>query len=227
MKTLPVLLLVTSLLFSCASDTEKGVLDDIANVYNGDVSYSKSFVSNISEKRTTFNVTIQNSAMIDTLTPTVSTANSALMVYDALTADEKEKYTDIEVFLINAKQDTVSYFYPTTALQPLSAKAKLYHTFMNHLVTGDFDALNELQRAKEIPASFAKGLENGVNNFKDTYGSLKNYYTFGVAEERDQIGTIYQFQGYLLFANGHKMNYLVVVDATEGNNELVGYKFFQ
>ncbi|QIE59188.1 hypothetical protein G5B37_06325 [Rasiella rasia] len=226
MKKLTSLFLLAILVCSCASETEKGVLDDIATVYDADTSYSKSFVSNTSEKRKTFNVVIQNSAMIDTLKPTVTTANSALMVYDALTSEEKENYTDIEVFLINAKKDTASFYYPMTALAPISKKAKVHRQFSDAIVNNNFEALNTINKAVEIPADFAIGLENGIKQFEADNGSLNGYYTFGIAEERDQIGTIYQYQAYLLFANGTKINYLVVVDATAGNDQLVGFKFF-
>jgi|TARA_R110002012_G_scaffold321121_2_gene547509 hypothetical protein len=227
MKKLITCIVATALLFACASETEKGVLEDIAEVYGGETSYSKSFVSNTSEKRTTFNVTIKNSQMIDTLAPTVTTANASLMVYDALTSEEKKNYTDIETILVNAKNDTISYYYPMSALAPISKKAKVFHTFSSILVDGNFDQLNELDRADDIPANFSEILKNGVAQFEKKYGSLKEYQTFGVAEERDNVGTYYQFQAHLIFANGHKMGYWAVVDAAPDNDALLGYKFFQ
>ena len=98
MKKLISCIVATALLFACASETEKGVLEDIAEVYGGETSYSKSFVSNTSEKRTTFNVTINNSQMIDTLAPTVTTANASLMVYDALTSERRKTIPILKLY---------------------------------------------------------------------------------------------------------------------------------
>lgn len=213
-------------LLSCASETEKKVLDDIAEVYNGDVSYSKSFVSNESEKRTSFNVVIKNSAMIDTLAPTVTTSNTALLVYNALTEDEKDTYTDIEVNLINSKKDTVSYYYGMDILAPINHKAKVFRDFSQRIIDKDFDMLDELKNNTNIPKSMAVNIRNGIAAKEKKHGSVKGYYPFGIAEERDEIGKIYQFQSYLEFTDGYKLSYLLVVDATEGKDKIIGYRFF-
>jgi len=214
------------LLLSCASETEKKVLDDIAEVYSGDVSYSKSFVSNESEKRTTFNVVIENSEMIDSLAPSVTTSNTALLVYDALTQDEKEGYTDIEVFLVNKHKDTASYYYKMDILAPISHKVKVFKDFSQRIVAKNFDKMDELKNNAEIPKSIAVNIKNGLAQTEKKHGSVKGYFPFGIAEETDEIGRIYQFQSYLLFEDGYKLNYLVVIDVAKDKDKIIGYKFF-
>lgn len=214
------------LLLSCASETEKKVLDEIAEVYNADVSYSKSFVSNTNEKRTTFNVVVENSEMIDTLAPSVTTSNTALLVYDALTEDEKENYTDIEVFLVNKNKDTASYYYKMDVLAPISHKAKVFNDFSQRIVDKNYDQMDTLKSNADIPKSIAVNIKNGIAGKEKQHGSIKGYYPFGIAEETDEIGTIYQYQSYLLFADGYKLNYLIVVDVAKGKDKIIGYKFF-
>lgn len=214
------------LVISCASETEKKVLDHIAEVYNGDVSYSKSFVSNESEKRTSFNVVVENSKMIDTLAPTVTTSNTALLVYNALTEEEKDNYTDIEVYMVNIKKDTISYYYPMEILAPLNEKAKIFREFSQRLVDKEFEKLDALKNNADIPKSMSVNIENGLKGAEQKHGNLKGYYPFGIAEEIDEIGKVYQFQSYLLFADGYKLRYLIVVDAAEGKDKIVGYNFF-
>lgn len=214
------------LVLSCASETEKKVLDDIAEVYNGNVTYSKSFVSNNSEKRTTFNVFVSNSVMIDTLAPTVATANSAILVYGALTGEERKSYDDIEVYLINSKKDTVSYYYALDILDPIHKKATVFHEFSQRIIDKDFDQMDTLKNNEDIPKSMAVNIKGGILSKEKKHGSLKGYYPFGIAEETDKIGKIYQYQSYLLFADGYKLPYLVVVDADEGKDKIIGYKFF-
>ncbi len=214
------------LFISCASETEKKVLDDIAEVYNGNVSYSKSFVSNESEKRNTFNVFIENSKMTDSIAPTVTTSNTALLVYDAFTENEKNNYTDIEVFVVNKKKDTVSYYYPMDILTPISEKAMIFKEFSQRIIDKDFDKLDELKNNVDIQKSMAINIENGLKRMEKEHGSLKEYYRFGISEEKDEIGIIYQFQGYFVFSDGFKLSYLIVVDATKEKDKIVGYRFF-
>ena len=214
------------LLVSCASETEKKVLDEIAEVYKGDVSYSKSFVSNNSEKRTTFNVFVSNSTLIDSLPPTVARCNSAVLVYDALTEDERKNYTDIEVFLINTKNDTLSYSFGMDILKPIHKKAAVFREFSERIVNKNFDELDTLKSNADIPKSMSVNIKGGIEVKEKTHGALKGYYPFGIAEDTDEIGKIYRFQSYLLFADGYELNYLIVVDATEGKDKIVGYRFF-
>ena len=150
------------LLVSCASETEKKVLDDIAEIYNGDVSYSKSFVSNESENRRSFNVVIENSIMIDTLPPKVTASSAALLVYNVLTKEEKDTYTDIEVFLVNKQKDTISTYYAIDILAPINEKAKIFREFSQRLIDKKFDQLDELKNNIDITKSMSVNIASGL-----------------------------------------------------------------
>lgn len=214
------------LMLACASENEQGVLDAIAEVYNGDVSYSKSFTNNAKGKSTTFNVFIKNSKMADSLAPTVSTANAAVMVYDALTKEEREDYTHIQVLNINAVNDTVGYTYETPALAPASHKSKIFHEFSQRIVNKNFDGMDTLKSNTDIPKSISVDLKSGIANSEKKHGSVIKYTLFGIAEEKDNIGKVYQFQSHLFFEDGYKLRYLVAVDGREEHDKIVGYKFF-
>ncbi|WP_432411568.1 hypothetical protein [Rasiella sp. SM2506] len=219
-------LLTPLLLLSCVSETERGVLDDIAEVYNGDVTYTKSFVSNTKGKNTTFNVFIKNSTLGDTLPRTVSTANAAVMIFDALTDDEKTEYSHVQVSFISTASDTLGYTYKVSELAPVNHKSKIFHDFSKRIVNKNFEGLDALKSNKDIPKSMSVNIKSGLSNTEKEHGLIQSYTLFGIAEETDDIGKLYQFQSYLLFADGHTLKYLVVIDATEGNDKIVGYRFF-
>lgn len=214
------------LMLGCVSENKQGVLDDIAAVYNGDVSYSKSFAKNTNVKSTTFTVFIKNSKMTDSLAPTVSTANAAVMIYDALTEEEREEYTHIHVLNINAVNDTVGYIYETPALAPTSYKSKIFHEFSQRIVDKNFEGMDALKNNTDIPKSMSVNLKSGIANAEKAHGSVKSYTLFGIAEETDNIGKVYQFQSHLFFEDGYKLRYIIAIDGREENDKIVGYKFF-
>lgn len=229
MKFLSVLtgILTLVLMMSCVSENEQKGLDYIGALYGGETSYSKSFKSESGEESTrTFNVKIKASERIDTLEPTVTTSNIALLMYESFTEEEKEDYTHIDIELINKKNDTAGYYYPVNVLKSLSDKSKSYKIFSQSLVDKDYDKIDEIRNPDEIKQTASAGLEAYIDALEKKHGDLIGYEPFGIAEGKDDKGIIYQFQGYLLFENGQYQPYLVVLDAAEGEERLIGFRIF-
>lgn len=223
-----ILLIATALLvLSCASDTEQKSLDEIAALYNGKTSYSKSFNSNIGqESRKTFNIRISNSKLIDSLQPTVTTANIAMLVYEGLTTEEKGNYTHIDVELINAKNDTAGYFYPIASLKTLSHKSQNFKRFSESIINKDYEAFDQLKDANELPDTYAEKLEQKIAFLESKKGSLLRYQPFGIAEFKNKEGLgAYQFQSFFVFENG-RIPYVANVQTKEGMDKIVSLRFF-
>ncbi len=227
MKSYILITFLTLLLVGCVSENEQKGLDQIAALYDAQTSYSKSFNSEMGSKTMKkFNVKISESKRIDTLEPTVTTANIAMLMYESFTQKEKSDYTHIDVELINSKNDTASYYYPVAVLEKISAKSKSFHAFSQSLVDHNFKEVDVIKDHVEIPSSVASGLKTKISTMENKLGKLKSFESFGVAEATDEKGTIFQFQGYLVFDDDVRKPYFTVTDATIGKDKLIGFRIF-
>jgi outer membrane PBP1 activator LpoA protein len=226
MKTLTNLALAI-ILVACASETEKQSLDLIADLYGAKTSYSKGINASTGEETIRkFNVVVSESKLIDSLAPTVTSANIALIVYESLNEEERKKYDIIDVELHNLKNDTVAYTYPTEILKKLQVKTSGYYDFSQSIVDGNFHKLDAMRDVSELPKPFATSVKAYVNNAEDLYGDLRSFERFGIAEMQDDKGSAYQFQGNFVFNSGKKIPYTYVVDILENKDKLIGFKFF-
>lgn len=227
MKSHMIIALLALVAVGCVSENEQQGLDKIADLYQAKTSYSKSFDSNAGIKTMSkFNVKVSESERIDTLQPTVSTANIAMLMYESFTDSEKGDYTHIDVELISRKNDTAAYFYPIDVLKDLSTKSNSYKVFSESLVDGKFATVDEITDPKEIPNSIADGLKAKIKQMESRFGKLHGYESFGIAEISDEDGKAYQYQGYLVFGNGVRKPYFTVADAAKENDKLIGFRIF-
>ncbi|MCW8981531.1 MAG: hypothetical protein OQJ83_09085, partial [Altibacter sp.] len=152
--------------------------------------------------------------------------NIALLVFEGLSEEEKKSYSGISVDLINSKKDSASYFYPSELLESLVTKSGNFKRFSESIVAGDFGKLDALKSDADIPISIGEGVKKTIKNNEMIYGDLIAYQPFGVSEDRDEIGEIYQFQANLVFEKG-TIGYFVNVDKAEGKDKVIGFRFFE
>ncbi len=215
------------LLFACASETEQKSLDRIAEIYNAKTSYSKGFNSSAgTETIRNFTAKVSESELIDSLNPNVTSSNIALLVYQGFEENEKDKYNNIFVELINKKGDTVSYTYPIPVLAKVHEKSEIFTNFSESVLNGDMAIIDEIRNTQSIPEPIGAKLQSALTSYKNSYGSIISYEPFGVAEISIQNETAYQFQSYLIFSSGKKMPYLVAVNIAPGHMKLDAFKFF-
>ncbi len=213
-------------LIGCASETEQKGLDDIAKLYNAKTSYSKGFNSSPGQETVRqFNVKVSESKLIDSLAPTVTSANIALLVYESLTKSEQEKYNGIEVELVNLKQDTAAYFYPREVLEKISKKSILYKEFSENLVTRDFKKIVPLLSTEILENSnIISGIEGKIKGDSERFGKLISYSPFGISEVADADYVMLQFQGFLNYYN-KRIPYFVNINDETGNDIILGFRF--
>ena len=227
MKNTITLCLIAMLFAACASDSEKKSLDKIAEIYDAKTSYTKSFNRSVgTETMKSFNVKVSESAMIDSLAATVTTANIAMLVYEGLTAEEKNNYTIIDVELVNAKNDTVAYIYPLDVLKKISDKSTYYKTFSESVMNRSYTKIDDIKNAKDIPDPIGETIAKKMAYLEQEYGALQGYKPFGVAEQKNAAGqTAYQYQGIFVFKNKN-IPYLVTANADPKIEGFVGVRFF-
>ena len=223
-----ILLCAVALVVACASDTEQKSLDRIAEIYDGKTSYSKGFNSSAGKETIrSFTAKISESDLIDSLNPNVTSANIALLVYEGFEEDEKGKYKQINVEMINKEGDTADYSYPIPILSQLSVKSKVFVTFSEGLLNNNAAAIDEIRNEKTINRPIGERVMNALSDYKQKHGTLISYEPFGIAETSDDAGAAYQFQSYLVFSSGKKLPYLIVVDTSPEINKLDGFRFFE
>lgn len=220
------LALALLLLAACASETEQKGLDTVAAIYDATVSYTKGFNNTGFTSETSFNVKVSGSAFIDSLQPTVSTANIAMLVYEALNPDEQKKYTKIDVELVNAKNDTVAYFYTMDGLQKLSQKSTNFKEFSESVVAGNYSRIDEIQDENDLKEPMSNWVDKKIQFLEQEYGNLNGYLPFGIAELSNAAGeTAYQYQGFFMFEK-KKIPYIINIDTAPNRNKIVGIRFF-
>tara|TARA_R110002074_G_scaffold209113_5_gene378052 strand:- start:1763 stop:2056 length:294 start_codon:yes stop_codon:yes gene_type:complete len=90
------LFFIAILMVGCASETQQKGLDEVAEIYDAKVSYSKGFSSSLGKKTVKrFNVKLSDSKSLDSLPIAESSANIALTVFKNFDDDEKNSYTHI------------------------------------------------------------------------------------------------------------------------------------
>ena len=222
------LLCSIALCVACASETEQKSLDRIAEIYDGKASYSKGFSSSAgSETIRTFTAKISDSHLIDSLNPNVTSSNIASLVFEGFTDDEREKYTQVNVEMVNKKGDTADYTYPMEILGNVYEKSKVFNSFSNGLLKRDASALDNIRNTAQIPEEIGDGVVKTLGNYTKKYGTLISYDPFGIAEMTDEQGAAYQFQAYLVFSSGKKLPYIVVVNTAPGSDKVDGFRFFE
>lgn len=217
-----------ALCFACASETEQKSLDRIADIYDGKTSYSKSFNSSTGKETIrSFKAKISESKLIDSLNPNVTSANIAVLVYDGFAEEEQDKYTGVDVEMINMAKDTASYTYPIDVVKKVHGKSLIFKSFSESLIDGDAKTIDEMRSLESIPEAVGGKVLNSITNLKNKYGSLIGYDPFGIAEISDAQGTAYQFQSYLIFSSGKKVPYIVIVDTNPEKNKIEGFRIFE
>lgn len=228
MKTTLSLFIAALLLISCASDTEQKGLDRIADIYDAKATYTKGFNSSVGEETVRrFTVKVSESRMIDSLNPNVTSANIAVIIFQGMSEEERDQYNNIDVEMVNKDNDTASYTYPNDVLKKLVAKAANFERFSKAMVDGDGGTIDLIRNTEFISEPIGNKVINALGKHKEAHGILMDYAPFGVAEISDESGAAYQFQSNLIFNDGFKLPYIVVIDTRPGNNKVAGFRIFE
>jgi hypothetical protein len=222
------LIIATVGLLSCASESEQQSLDRIAEIYDAKTSYSKGFSSSAGKETIrNFTAKVSGSDLIDSLNPNVTSSNIALLVYQGFEEDEKDKYNNIFVQMVNKKGDTADYTYPIPVLKKVAAKSPVFNVFSESVMKGDDGKIDEIRDPESMPDPIGERLMITITKYKDKYGSIIDYEPFGIAELSDSKGAAYQFQSYMVFSSGKKIPYVVNIQTAPEHQKVYGFRFFE
>lgn len=222
------LLFITILMAGCASETQQKGLDEIAEIYDAKVSYSKGFNSSLGKKTVKrFNVKLSDSKSLDSLPIAESSANIALTVFKNFDADEKNSYTHIYTEYINPKKDTLSFTFPVSLMETLLLKSKGFTVFSESLKNETFEDVENFKNKDDLPQDIAKFLSNYSKLLNQDYGKITSYQLIGLAELKNKERSMAQYVGYFTFNSGKLIKYAVNVDMINGKDEIVGFRIFK
>ncbi len=216
------LILLSLFLFSCASENEKKTLDEVADIYDATISYSKNFRSVAGQKTIKeFNVNVSNSIILDTLPKAPAASNIAVLTYNNWDEKEKANYSAINVRLISQKKDTVKWHYDVSLLKNPAQKAKVFKAFNHTMLTGKYDDLNKYKDDNYIPKSIAAFVHKNIAQREKTNGKLMTCKPTLVLENKDN----FQLVGVLIFNNGKRLRYYALFDKANGKDKIKGFRF--
>ena len=222
------LIIATIGIVGCASESEQKSLDRIAEIYDAKTSYSKGFSSSAGKETIrNFTAKVSESNLIDSLNPNVTSSNIALLVYQGFEEDEKDKYNNIFVQMVNKEGDTADYTYPVPAIKKVAAKSPVFEAFSESVMNGDAGKIDEIRDTESIPEPIGERLMITITKYKGKYGSIIGYEPFGIAELSDAKGSAYQFQSYMVFSSGKKIPYIVNLDTSTEIDKVYGFRFFE
>ena len=100
--------------------------------------------------------------------------------------------------------------------------------FSNALVSKNTASISDILDPSQINLKKApiKSIEARIAYLEKSMGRIVSFEPFGIGEMKDEIGTAFQFQGYLVFNSGKRSPYTVNTDAGNGKDKLIGFRIF-
>lgn len=212
-------------MISCASDTQQKGLDSIAKHYNATTSFSKGFNTKNNKTTRYFQIIISNSKMLDSLRADVTLSHVALMLLGNFTEEEKENYDLIKVAYINKSQDTIKYRYPIQVLKQGLDQVALFTEFSDKVVAGKYTDAVSMLDPKLLDKNTALQFKNYMKNLIAKHGKIIGYKRLGFGALSENGVDLFQFNGYLSFADYYKKPYIITMTKDVTNDYVMGYNF--
>ena len=90
---------------------------------------------------TVYEISVQDSPIIDSLTPKLTASNIANLAFEGLSDQDRNQVDGVVVNLKTTKGQTATYSYNSEILQEVSQKAALFKKYSEMLIKQDFDGV--------------------------------------------------------------------------------------
>jgi len=226
MKPILSIILLT-VLVSCTKSEKQKSITNISEIYKSKISYTtnKRQVTN-GKVIWEYTVVVPISKLLDSLPKATATSNIAFLTFKNFNENEKKRYSIINVLLISSQKDTIKNSYDIPILETIVPKHNTYQKFSEYIINGDFNELNTLKNNKDIPESISDLIRGLIKNAESNSGKIIAYQPVTIAVSKDNVGEIFQFNGFLIFEKGNKKHYSISIDKIQGNDKIVGFNFF-
>jgi hypothetical protein len=208
-----------AMLLSCSNSTQIEQKKTLESVYGAEV--SRDIITDDTGSQL-LKVTLSNSKVLDTLHPNITSANSALLIYQSLSDEERQTISNIGVEIITSSNQNASFTYPIEIMTGIHEKSQVFDEISKNLIRKNFSAVDKQRNTSDVPGGIATTLKERIKYFEKKHGKLKGFRTFGLAEETDNIGSAYQFQAFLDFEKG-SVPYFFYLDTQKGKDLWVGF----
>ncbi len=220
-----IIIVSISFLISCVSESQQNGLDNIAKHYNATTAFSKGFYTKKNKTINYFTITVSNSKMIDTLRADVTLSNIAMMLLDSFTDEEQEKYDFIKVTYISKAGDTLNYKYPPKILKQGLDQVTIFTDFSDKVVIGNYIDAALMLDPKFQKKNTAVQFKNYMNMLTKKHGKITGYKRLGFGALSEKGMDLFQFDGFLTFADSYKRPYVITLTKDVKNNYVMGYNF--
>jgi hypothetical protein len=218
MKKIASFFLLVSLA-ACGGNTESIMQSSIEEIY--DTSLTKEVLQR--ENGDPFiKLSVQQTTILDTLHPNITTANMALMTYSGMSDEERQVVPTIDIEFVKAGQLTQSFTYEVPFMEGVYEKAILFDQLSSAILNRQFELLDQRRNTNSVKDGIGPLLEQKLKFLENKYGRLQGYETFGIAQVGGQSGAAYQFQAFLNFRE-RKVPYFFYLDTRPGENEWLGF----
>ncbi|KPQ19229.1 MAG: hypothetical protein HLUCCX10_03380 [Algoriphagus marincola HL-49] len=167
-------------------------------------------------------ISVEQTPILDTLHPNITTANMALMTYSELDEEERTNIPEIDIEFKKSGQLTQSFTYEVPFMKGVYEKAKVFDQLSFALLNRQFELLDQRRNTEAVKQGIAPLLEQKIEVLEEKYGPLQGYETFGLAEVGGQSGRAYQFQAFLNFGE-QKIPYFFYLDTREEEDQWLGF----
>jgi len=173
---------------------------------------------------TVYEISVQDSPIIDSLTPKLTASNIANLAFEGLSDQDRNQVDGVVVNLMTTKGQTATYSYNSEILQEVSQKAALFKKYSEMLIKQDFDGVLAMKDPDRNYPAYRENWPEKIKELESIYGKLEGYMPFGIREFKNSSGQEFQFFGYLQFERRHfayKMDFEVPNDQDQWSNFLI------
>jgi hypothetical protein len=222
-KTLLGLIIFPSviLLAGCPKKLEKKGDKYIASIYQALVTGG---VGPYGEGLTVYEITVQESPIIDSLMPKLTASNIAVLAFEGLSDSDRLLVEGVVVNLRTTKGQTATYSFKSEILLQVSQKAELYRKYSDMILSGDFEKVKNFKDPGKNYPAYRENWPDKISELQSLYGKLKGYVPFGIREFRNTDGQEFQFFGYLQFESRYfpyKIDFEVANEQEQWSNLLI------
>ena len=212
--------------FSCASENQQKGLDKVVSHFGGNASFSKSINTALGQETIkSFDITISNSFMLDTLRQDLSTATIAMLLFGSFSQEEKDAYNQIGVELVNSSSNKPSvYKYNSKTLINLLDQNEIFIDFSENLKKENYELISKNVKPKYRTETLASGLKQFMKNLTDKHGNLVSYKATEVGVFNTKEEQQYKFKGFLTFEDGYYRNYFITTSKEVDVDYIAGYQ---
>ena len=228
MITRSVILILILILFSnCTSTTEEEGIDEVAEFYNCQVSFTKGISASTSDDDGSyFEITLSGDHLKKYNLEDVA-KNAARIFFLSLNDDEKEQYNYISV-IVEAENKSIGLKSTKEDLALIISKQKLYFDISEFIKNNNYEKFFNLLNPDVLSEIDKDTMSFKLNQIEPNFGKITETiilgYDFIETEYNNKSLSLIRFKG-IQKCEKQNLNFLIVTSREKEDNLIYGFKF--